>query len=82
MYTNTLAVCTISNAIGGGTNTVANGSDPRSVTLGTPNKIVIDAAGNIYFTENARHRVWKLDAASGVILLVAGTGTCGSTGKS
>lgn len=75
------AVCTIDVVIGGGAANVVNGSSPRSVTLGQPQRALVDAAGNLWFTEYTRHRAWKLDAASGVIVLVAGTGVAGFSGR-
>jgi len=41
---------------------------------------VVDIAGNIYFADTDNHSVWKIDALSGAIIRVAGTGTSGFSG--
>lgn len=65
---------------GGGT--VIDAAGPIAATsavLETPNVVVRDKAGNIYFCEWARNRVRKL-AANGVLTTVAGTGQSGFSG--
>ena len=45
-----------------------------------PRQVYIDSAGNIFFADYDNHSVWKIDAATGAIVRVAGTGTSGSGG--
>jgi len=47
--------------------------------LVTPRNVVVDAAGNLYFSEFERHRVRKVTPA-GIISTVAGTGLAGYNG--
>ncbi|MBL8513021.1 MAG: hypothetical protein JNJ55_03445, partial [Betaproteobacteria bacterium] len=51
-----------------------------TATLGAPRGIALDAAGNLYFASRDHHRVRKIDAGSGLISTVAGTGTSSVTG--
>lgn len=43
-------------------------------------QIAFDAAGNLYFTDTQNQRVRRIDAATGIIRTIAGTGTVGYTG--
>ena len=45
-----------------------------------PRQVHIDSAGNIFFADYDNHSVWKIDAATGAILRVAGRGTSGFSG--
>ena len=65
---------------------VGTGSSGYSTTLAATNAnvigppgVVVDASGNIYFTDSTNHRVRKVNAANGNITTVAGTGTSGYT---
>jgi hypothetical protein len=42
--------------------------------------LAFDPAGNLYFTENTQHRVYRIEARTFTVQAVAGTGTAGSTG--
>ena len=42
-----------------------------------PSGIATDSAGNVYFSDNGNCRVRKIDAITGVISTIAGTGICG-----
>ena len=42
--------------------------------LGSPRGIVLDGSGNLFITESTNHRIRRLDAETGVITTVAGTG--------
>lgn len=48
--------------------------------LNDPAGLVIDAAGNLYISDSFQHRVRRVDARSGLITTVAGTGVSGSDG--
>ncbi len=45
-----------------------------------PRSVVFDSADNMYIADYANHRVRRVDAATGMITTVAGTGTAGNTG--
>src|SRR5262245_58311124 len=49
-------------------------------SLAAPNGVALDAAGNLYIADRDHHRVRRLDAATGLISTVAGTGVAGYTG--
>ncbi len=48
-------------------------------TISAPNGIVVDASGNIYFTDTGNQRIRKIDT-TGVITTIAGTGVVGFGG--
>ncbi|MBE0556492.1 MAG: hypothetical protein IH628_04585, partial [Proteobacteria bacterium] len=45
-----------------------------------PRQVHVDGAGTIFFADYDNHAVWKIDAATGAIIRVAGRGTSGSGG--
>ena len=45
-----------------------------------PYDLALDGAGNLYIPDSGNHRVRKVDASSGKITTVAGTGTAGFSG--
>ena len=51
-----------------------------SATLRIPQGIALDSSGNLYIADTFNHRIRKVDAATGVISTVAGTGTVGFGG--
>ena len=66
---------TISTFAGGGLPVNIPGT---SASLYGPESVAVDKAGNIFFTD--LHDVLRLDAATGVLTLVAGNGTPGFSG--
>ncbi|HSY34752.1 MAG TPA: Ig-like domain repeat protein [Acidobacteriaceae bacterium] len=56
------------------------GCTPTQVTLNKPRGIASDAEGNIYIAGYDSHEVLKVSASTGLLYLVAGTGTAGSSG--
>lgn len=80
------------NAVTGVITTVAGGSRPDgfsgdggpavNAALGFHfgGGVAADAAGNVYIGDTANNRVRRVDAVTGVITTVAGTGTSGFTG--
>ena len=48
--------------------------------IATPIGIVTDKAGNVLFVEHSGHSVRKIDASTGIITTVAGTGVAGFSG--
>ncbi len=57
-----------------------DGGDARAATLNQPTGVTLDADGHLYITEWASHVVRRIDAVTGVITTVAGTGVGGFTG--
>lgn len=47
----------------------------------TPRQVARDSAGNIFFTDQDNHSVWKIGAATGAITRIAGNGTSGFSGE-
>jgi hypothetical protein len=68
----------IATIAGGGSG--GDGIPAREAILDEPRGLAMDAAGNFFFSERARHRVRRVDAATGVITTVAGTGIAGFQG--
>lgn len=54
-----------------------NGGPAREATLSGPKGIALDADGNAWLADTESHSVRKIDAATGRIELMAGTGTPG-----
>jgi len=57
-----------------------DGGPATSAALKKPEGVVVDASGNIYFTDKDNHRIRKVDATTGNISTIAGTGTSGFSG--
>jgi polygalacturonase/sugar lactone lactonase YvrE len=56
------------------------GCIPTQVTLDKPRGIASDAQGNIYIAGYDSQEVFKVSAATGLLYLIAGTGSAGSSG--
>jgi hypothetical protein len=58
-----------------------DGGQARNAEIGKSiGQITFDIAGNLYFTDTANQRVRRIDASTGIIHTVAGTGTAGYSG--
>ncbi len=57
-----------------------DGGAALSATLNTPTGVAVDRAGNVFIADTANHRVRRVDAATGIITTVAGTGSAGFSG--
>jgi sugar lactone lactonase YvrE len=66
----------------GGTPGGFNGDDipATTATIFNPTDMTVDAAGNLYVADFGNHRVRRVDAATGIITTVAGTGLAGNDG--
>ena len=71
----------ITTFAGGGLNNPGDGGPATAARIGFTVGAVADAAGNLYFSDYDNHRVRRVDAATGIITTVAGTGICGFTGN-
>jgi sugar lactone lactonase YvrE len=57
-----------------------NGGPATSASLHGPTGVALDAAGNLFIADTLHDRVQRVDAATGVITTVAGTGVAGYGG--
>lgn len=72
---------TISTVAGTGERGFAGDGGPAATAaLNLPHEIRFDAAGHLYIADTANHRVRRVDAQTGIITTVAGSGTRGYAG--
>jgi sugar lactone lactonase YvrE len=72
---------TITAVAGNGTSGYSgDGGAATSATLGNPNGVAVDGAGNLYIADTYNQRIREVAAGSGIISTVAGNGTPGYTG--
>ena len=57
-----------------------DGGSAITASLGRPSKVVLDGAGNLFIADSSNDRLRRVDAATGIITTVAGTGTRGFGG--
>lgn len=57
-----------------------DGGPATSAKLDFPDDVAVDGAGNLYIADESNHRIRKIDAATGIISTVVGTGTRGYSG--
>jgi hypothetical protein len=58
-----------------------DGGPATSASIGNPTSVLLDPAGNVYFTDNGNNAIRRVDAFTGLISTVAGTlGAHGYTG--
>ncbi|HLP50064.1 MAG TPA: T9SS type A sorting domain-containing protein [Chitinophagales bacterium] len=67
-----------SNTIGGGFS--GDGGLATQAQLSFPYSIAVDTANNIFVADNSNNRIRKIDAVTGIITTVAGTGAYDYTG--
>ncbi|MGB0065908.1 MAG: glycosyl hydrolase family 28 protein, partial [Terracidiphilus sp.] len=60
--------------------TATTGCKPTLVSLGKARGVGTDATGNIYIANYTGNQVFEVKLSTGLLYLVAGTGTAGSTG--
>ncbi len=71
----------ITTAVGTGEKGFAGDGGPaEQALLNGPFDVCFDGAGNLYFSDTFNNRIRRVDAASGVITTVAGTGDKGYSG--
>ena len=72
---------TVTTVAGGGTQGYSgDGGLATLAAIDSPSGIALDAAGNLYLADTHNHRVRRVDATSGIITSVAGTGLPGFSG--
>lgn len=64
----------------GGIGATGDGGPATAASFHTPNYLRLDAAGNIYVTDNGNHKIRKITPL-GTITTFAGTGVAGSSGN-
>ncbi len=69
----------IIDTVAGGTD-IGDGGPATEALLNRPYKAAVDGAGNLYVADTGNHRIRKVDAATGNIATVAGTGVIGFSG--
>ncbi len=57
-----------------------DGGPATKATLNRPHEIRFDAAGNLFIADMSNHAIRRVDAKTGVITTIAGTGTAGFAG--
>jgi sugar lactone lactonase YvrE len=69
----------ISTLIGQGYSTFRGDNAPAADSgMSTANSLALDAAGNLYFTDDGNQRIREV-TTSGTVRTIAGSGTCGTT---
>jgi trimeric autotransporter adhesin len=68
----------IATLAGGGTG--GDGGPATSATFANPYNVAEDAAGNLYIADTANNRIRMVNAKTGIVSTVAGTGSAGYTG--
>ena len=63
---------TITTYAGGGNGGLGDGGAPTNATLGSPQELALDAAGDLYVADSASGRIRKI--ANNIITTVAGGG--------
>jgi len=72
---------TITTFAGGGTRTPGSTPIPAiQAQLSHPRAVTLDAAGNVYFSDEGNNQVYEVSATTGNIVVVAGNGNSGFAG--
>ena len=64
----------------GGTTFVGDGSDAALANLSRPTGVALDTQGNLFVVDQFHFRIRKVDAVTGIIITVAGSGEIGFSG--
>jgi DNA-binding beta-propeller fold protein YncE len=76
-----MAQWTITTAVGTGEKGFAGDGGPATeARLNGPFDVVFDRAGNLYLSDTFNHRIRRVDATTGIITTIAGTGEAGFGG--
>ncbi len=73
----------ITTIAGTGTQGFSGDTGPAtSANIDSPSGLALDASNNLYLADTHNHRIRRIDAITGVITTIAGTGTSSFTGDS
>jgi len=71
----------ITTVAGNGASVFAGDGGPATAaSLDSPRELALDSAGNLYIADPSNHRIRKVDAVTGIITTVAGSGVGGFNG--
>jgi sugar lactone lactonase YvrE len=71
----------ITTIAGTGTQGFSGDAGPASAAaIDSPTGLALDSANNLYLADTHNHRIRRIDAATGIITTIAGTGTPGFSG--
>ena len=70
----------ITTIVGGGSGYSGDGGPAIAARVSGPRGVAVDGAGNVYFADSGNNRIRKIDAATGTIATIAGTGVHGFSG--
>ncbi len=70
----------ITTVVGGGTSGLGDGGMATLATIGNIQSTAFDKSGNLFIADGTKHRIRRVDAVTGVITTIAGTGSAGFTG--
>jgi streptogramin lyase len=70
----------IITTVAGGGSTLGDGGPATSAAINQPYGVAVDEAGNLFIGDTGDNRVRRVDAVTGIITTVAGTGTWGYSG--
>ncbi|MHB8389384.1 MAG: NHL domain-containing protein [Acidobacteriaceae bacterium] len=73
VYASTGIITTVAGD--GGLGYSGDGGPATSAELGSPNRVAVDSAGNLYIADLGNSRIRKVTASTGIITTVAGDGT-------
>ena len=79
----TISTGVISTVAGTGSTSGGYNADniqATAATLNIPNDVVLYSSGNLYISDRNNNRIRKVDASTGVITTIVGTGSASSTG--
>ncbi len=66
--------------VAGGGSSLGDGGAATSARLNLPYGVALDGLGNLYIADTGNHRIRRVDASTGIISTVAGTGASGYSG--
>ncbi|HNG94816.1 MAG TPA: IPT/TIG domain-containing protein, partial [Acidobacteriota bacterium] len=66
--------------IAGGIEYLGDGDNQRNAILNRPSCVATDSKGNLFITDTYSHRIRRIDAQTGIITTIAGTGRQGFSG--